>query len=502
MAQFKVASIFSHHMVLQRNKNISVFGQGTNGQTVKVNFLGKDYQTTVKDSTWSITLPPTPKGSGYSMTITCMNSHIQFDNIAIGEVWLAGGQSNMEFELQHCIGGQDMLKNDENPNVRFYYTPKNAYMDDHFYEDEANSSWSEFSEESAKAWSAVGYVFGKRVAKELDVIVGIIGCNWGGTSASCWMSETSLSEDKDTASYLDAYDKSIEGKTAEEQVQEYSDYEAYAEEWNRKSTEHYAINPSISWSDLQDAIGVCKWPGPMTYRHPYRPSGLYHCMLKRIMPYSLRGFLFYQGETDADKPLIYQKLLTKMIYQWRTDWNDQTLPFLFVQLPMHRYERDTDDKNWCLLRESQMNTFQTLKNTGIAVVLDCGEFNEIHPKDKIPVGERLALQAMHQVYHIKNEQEAFGPIYKSYEYKDGGIELSFDYASDGFITKKEATGFEIAGSEGEYFNAVIEMRASKIFLSSPEVSPPLYARYCWTNYGEVTVFGTNGIPLAPFRMFS
>lgn len=230
-----------------------------------------------------------------------------------------------------------------------------------------------------------------------------------------------------------------------------------------------------------------------------RPSGLYHCMLQRVMPYTLRGFLYYQGESDDHKPHMYRKLLTRLIMQWREDWEDLTLPFLIVQLPMHRYKADPDYKHWCLIREAQMETFQTVKNTGIAVILDCGEFNEIHPKDKVPVGERLELQALYSVYHKISEQEAFGPIYQSFIYKDGGIELSFEHAEDGFMVKDKVEGFEIAGEDRQYREAQVEIRGSKIFLSSPEVQKPLYARYCWTNYGNVTVFGKNGIPLAPFR---
>lgn len=500
MTQFKVASIFSNNMVLQRDKNIKIFGHGEEGQIVTVHFAGRDYQTRVKAGAWFVILPPMAAGTGYEMTVTCMENEKHFSNIAIGEVWLAGGQSNMEYELQNCTYGKEMLLNAENPNVRFYYTQKNAFKNEHFYEAEENSTWSEFNEENAKVWSAVGYIFGKRLAKEIGVTVGIIGCNWGGTSASCWMSEQSLSEDKDTSSYLEEYCEAVIGKSEEEQAREYSQYEVDLVEWNKKCAEQYANNPKISWEKVQKNIGPSKWPGPMGFMHPFRPSGLYHCMLERIMPFTLRGFIYYQGESDDMKPVIYQKLLTRMIRLWRDDWEDQTLPFLFVQLPMHRYEYDKDLKHWCYLRESQMNTFQTVKNTGIAVILDCGEFNEIHPKDKIPVGERLALQAMYQVYHLRNEKEAFGPIYKTFEYKEGGIELCFDYAEEGLCIKGEASGFEIAGEDGNFVNAETEIRGSKIFLSSPEIINPVSARYCWTNYGDVTIFGMNGLPLAPFRM--
>jgi sialate O-acetylesterase len=188
-----------------------------------------------------------------------------------------------------------------------------------------------------------------------------------------------------------------------------------------------------------------------------------------------------------------------MIRQWREDWEDLTLPFLLVQLPMHRYKADPDCKNWCLIREAQMNTYQTVKNTGLAVILDSGEFNEIHPKDKTPVGQRLELQALCHVYNKISMQEAFGPIYKAFSYKDNAMELSFEYAEDGFLVKGELSGFEIAGEDGEFLPASASISGSRITVSSPELNNPVYVRYCWTNYGDVTVFGKNGIPLAPFR---
>ncbi len=499
MAKFKVAAVFSSNMVLQREKNIKIFGQGEEGRTVKVDFLGKEYSANIKDERWVVILPPRAAGNGYEMTVTCGNQVKEFKNIAIGEVWLAGGQSNMELELQNCKDGTKMLQHDIDPNVRYYYTSKNGYIDDKFYEMEENTCWNEFSSQTAKNWSAVGYIFGKNIAKELGVTVGIIGCNWGGTSASCWLSEESLNEDKDLYSYLEEYEKGTSGKSIDEQIREFKDYEAYHTEWDKKSAEQYTIKPDITWEELLDVCGECRWPGPKSCMNPYRPSGLYHCMLRRLMPYTLRGFIYYQGESDDHKPQMYQKLLTRMIRNWREDWEDQTLPFLIVQLPMHRYKQDPDRKNWCLIREAQMNTFRTIKNTGIAVILDCGEFNEIHPKDKAPVGERLALQALYHVYHKITGQDAYGPIYHSYVYKDDGIELSFDYAQDGFTVKGEAAGFEIAGEDMNFIPAVIEIRGDKIFVASPEVSEPFAARYCWTNYGEVTVFGKNGLPLAPFR---
>lgn len=499
MAVFKVAAVFSSNMVLQRNKNISIFGQGEDDQLVTVHFLGVQHSAIVKEGKWKVIIPPQEAGSGYEMTITGGNSEKKFTNIAIGEVWLAGGQSNMELELKDCKNGTEILRSDINPNVRYYYTQKKTNMDENFYETENKTSWCEFSEENAKNWSAVGYIFGRRLAKELGITVGIIGCNWGGSSASNWISEQSLSEDKDLNTYLEEYYKEIEGKSEEEQIREYQEYEAYMANWGKKIDEQIALNPGIEWEELLKICGEWKWPGPKNCRNPFRPSAMYHGMLQRIAPYTLRGFLYYQGESDDHKNGMYQKLLTRLIYQWREDWEEPTLPFLIVQLPMFQNKNVPDNKSWCLIREAQMNTYQTVKNTGIAVILDCGEFNEIHPKDKVPVGERLALQALYQEYHKVTEKEAFGPIYKAHQFKDSGIEISFDYADEGFDLKGEAGGFEIAGEDKNYIKASFLIQGSKIFLSSSEIDKPMYARYCWTNYSEVTIFGKNGIPLAPFR---
>lgn len=499
MAVFKTAAVFSDNMVLQREKNICIFGQGENDKTVKVIFDGKSYETKVKGEEWSVLLPPRAAGMDYELMVSCETEVLQFKNIAIGEVWLAGGQSNMEYELQNCTGGPEMLAGDLNPNVRYFYSNKMAYIDNSFYEKEALTSWVTFNEENAKQWSAVGYLFARKLAAELNVTVGIIGCNWGGTSATCWMGEEAIREDAELNTYWEEYYKETVDKSEEQQITEFKEYENYHEKWDKECTRLYNEDPDMTWEKVQEILGPCLWPGPKSCMNPFRPSGLYHTILKRLVPYTLRGFLYYQGESDDHKPELYQKLLTCLIKQWRTDWEDQTLPFLFVQLPMHRYKDTPDKKNWCLIREAQMNVYQTVKNTGIAVILDCGEFNEIHPKDKKPVGERLALQALYQVFHKIRADEVFGPIYRTFEYLEGGIELSFDYAKDGFEVRGEYNGFEIAGDDNIYLPAKYEIKGSRIYVYSPVVQKPVAVRYCWTNYSEVSLFGKNGLPLAPFR---
>lgn len=521
----RVAKVFSDHMVLQRDKNIHVFGEALPDTTVTVTLVHRDgacdvAQTVASENRWLAILPPQKAESDCKLIVEASDStRIEFSDVCIGEVWLAGGQSNMELELQNCGDGRKTLQEDKNPNVRFYYTPKQPYKNAQFYEAEDNSHWQTFDEESAKLWSAVGYYFARKLSQDLGgVTVGVIGCNWGGTSASAWMSEEALAEDKDLATYLEEYKQATEGISIEEQEKAYDDYVVFHEAWDKKCGEMYKENPNLSWDEVEAVLGKCQWPGPMNVKNPFRPTGLYECMLQRVCPYSLRGFIYYQGESDDHKPQMYYKLFTRMIRQWREDFLDEQLPFILTQLTMHRYQYDADLKNWPIIREAQMDTYKTIKNTGIAVIIDRGEYNNIHPLDKLTVGERLELQALAHVYDKLAKKDAFGPIYQGCIFHEGEIELCFEYAEEGFITRnnpvcvndaknapvpvdadKLPSGFEIAGRDKQFVPAEARVEGSRIYVSSPEVAQPLYVRYLWTNYAEVTLYGKNGMPVAPFR---
>ena len=499
MGILSCAPVFSDNMVLQRNKNIAVFGMAYDNMKVTVMLNGKTVEATAKDHKWSVLLPPMEAGGPYEMTALSGDERITFCNIMIGEVWLAGGQSNMELELQNSLGGKKVLENIDSANVRFYYTKKNPYIDEFFYADERNNCWKTASEENSANWSAVGFYFAKKLSEDLGVTVGIIGCNWGGTSASAWMPRETLLADSDMRSYADEYDEAMGGKTFEQYLAELDDYNAYVEVWQPKINEFYAKHPDGEWGDALEFAGPCRYPEPLGPKSPFRAGGLYETMLMRVCPYTLAGFIYYQGESDDHKPNFYYKLFKALIEQWRNDWQDDSLPFLFVQLPMFINRGEEDRKHWCIIREAQMRVHQTTANTGIAVILDCGEYGNIHPVDKEPVGERLELQALCHVYGMISEKEAYGAIYKSFEYKDGGMLLYFDHAEDGFDVRGEAVGFEIAGEDKLYHKAEVTVQNDKIFARSGEVKEPKYLRYNWVNYGEVTVFSKNGIPLAPFR---
>ena len=501
MACFNLAAVFTDHMVLQRNKNINIWGSAYNGIEITAELCGNSAKTTAEDGKWSLVLPPVEAGGPYELKVSdSSGAEIVFHDVMIGEVWLAGGQSNMELELQNALNGREVLKNIKDVNVRYYYTQKIAYIDDYYNFAERNGCWTVASPDTAANYSAVGYYFARKLSTELGVTVGIIGCNWGGTSASAWTSRQLLEKDVDTKTYVDEYDNAMEGKTFEQYLAELKDYEEWYNEWEPKKNEFYAKNPEGTWEEALAYAGPTRWPEPLGPKSPFRASGLYETMLRRICPYTLAGFLYYQGESDDHKPDTYYKLFKILIEQWRSDWEDDSLPFLFVQLPMFMNRDEPDYKHWCKIREAQMRVHQTTQNTGIAVILDRGEYGNIHPVDKEPVGDRLALQALYHVYGKISADEAYGAIYKSFVYQDGGMLLSFEHSKDGFEIKGDKiVGFEIAGRDKKYVPADAEIRGDKIFISSKEVSAPVYARYNWTNYGEVTVFSKNGIPLAPFR---
>ena len=545
MSDFSVAAVFSNHCVLQRDKVISVFGSAGDGCKVSVelydqkqSLLAKN-KSRAKGGSWLVQLEPQKAQNDCSLIITCECSSCEcadssegfkkiFTDVAIGEVWLAGGQSNMEFELQNCTEGSDELnpsKNPENPNVRFYYTNKIAWMDEKFFEAERNTCWQTWDSEWKKSWSAVGYFFAKKLASDLGVTVGVIGCNWGGTSASAWMNRETLETDADLKTYLDEQEEATKGKSIEQQCREYDEYEIKNNEWQQKCNELYASEPGIEWDEVQKRIGLCPWPGPKSCKNPYRPTGLYECMLKRIIPYTLKGVLWYQGESDDHKPHSYAKLFTRMIDVWRNEWNESNLPFVFVQLPEHRYKQDKDFKHWCLIREAQQKVHNTVKNAFMTCALDLGQYNDIHPKAKKVLGQRMEKVALSSVYNQCEEKAAYSPMLQSYYANEKSITLTFSNAEEGFIQKvddeelnyykemeaaqntplpDDFTGFEIAGSDCIYYPAQFTFgkekdRLNTITLSNPKVPEPLYARYAWYNYGPVTIYNKNGLPLAPFR---
>lgn len=506
MSDFRVAYVFSDGCVLQRKKEIAVFGTGSDGAKVSVSLNGQRAFGTVADGKWKVYLPPMEAAEGLTLTVSSEESTVEFTDVAIGEVWLAGGQSNMELTLPEITDGEKMLA-EEHPNVRFYYTPKFPYEGEELSRLERESHWEHFEGEGARKWSAIGYLFAKQLSETLGVTVGIIGCNWGGTSASAWIPEEDMENGwSDVRSYLEEYRKGIEGISLEKQKADRDEYDAFRAEWEPKCAALYAENPQIEWSTVLETIGWDRYPGPVNSFCPQRPAGLYHTMLSKVIEYTLAGVIYYQGESDDHKTYAYYNLFNKLVERWRKDNGDLLLPFLAVSLPMHRFRNDPDFKNWPAIRKAQRKVVLDNKMMGLAVATDCGEFDNIHPREKREVARRLALQAFNLVYGLIPSIEANGPRVFAVEYKPGECILEAYDAEKGYIVKGESIkGFEIAPfrrggvREEDYVEAFAEILPdNRIRVYSPQVSNPGSVRYLWTNWGEVTLYGANGIPLEPF----
>lgn len=498
----KIAPIFSDRMVLQRQKKIKVWGIGSEGSQIEVTLHDNKATCKVKDGQWMLELPSMEAGGPYIMNVTDGVNSIIFKDVMVGEVWFAGGQSNMELELKDCKNGAQEVANANNKNIRFYNTLKTAVMDDHALQEEEKTSWELCTPDTARHMSAVGYFYATELAKNLNVTIGIIDCYWGGTSITCWMSKEYLENDLNAYSYVKAYDKKVGNKTDEQYEEEMRAYNEEYLAWCSRVDKLKEEDPDISWEWINEKAGLCPWPQPAGRKSPYRPAGLYETMISRVSPYALKGFIYYQGEEDVYKASLYGGLMVRLIDQWRSDWQEDTLPFLFVQLPMYMAKGDKDSKQWPVLRDQQMKVFKTVKNTGMAVIIDCGEFDNIHPLDKQTVGYRLALQGLKVAYGIDKNADA--PTFKDYTLEDDKMRLYFDNIGERIIVKSrseneyEVESFEIAGEDLNFVSARAIIDGVTILVSSEKVKEPKHVRYAWTDYGPTPVYGEFGLPLAPF----
>ncbi len=501
MKTIRCASVFSSHCVLQRNKPIRIWGIAPDEAPITVRLGQHTAETIAAKHSWQVVLPAMEAGGPYELELSSDGSICQhFVDVMIGEVWLAGGQSNMEFALNADADGKEAIASAPNSDVRFYQVKRLSYKDDYFYLAEHDNHWMPGSAPETGSWSAVGFYFARNLATRLGITVGIIGCNWGGTSACAWQDQDSICQYEDTRIYWDEYAELLAKQNPVEYEKELEEYIAWHADWQPRMDAYYTEHPTATWDEAQAVVGICKWPGPMGPKHEFRPAGLYETMLQRVAPYTLGGVIYYQGESDDHRPKSYYHLFKSLIGVWRRDFQDEALPFLCVQLPIHHYLSDETNDKWCYIREAQMQLHHESIVTGIAVAIDCGEYNNIHPIHKTEVGRRLAVQALHHVYGLLPEAEAYGPIYKDCTVEGSSLLLSFDHVQDGFEVKGDhITGFELTGGSDIYVPAQATIEGNCIRLSSPEVSTPLKARYLWIDYAEVSLFGANGLPMAPFR---
>ncbi|MDR0411061.1 MAG: sialate O-acetylesterase [Treponema sp.] len=498
----QIAPIFSDNMVLQRDKDIPIWGSGRDGETIHITFRNVSRKTVVKNGTWQCFLPSLEAGLEGILSVSDGQTSVSFKNVITGDVWFAGGQSNMELVLKDCLNGPDEVEASAHPNIRFYKPVKQAFIDERFVEMEKSNGWQVCRPDTTTNLSAVAYFFAGWINNKIGIPIGVIDCNWGGTSISCWMSEKQLQKSAAGQRYIDDYAALVGGKSDEDYERDMAAYSAAWQAWDERVQARRAIEPDVTCEVLNTECGECPWPQPAGKRSPYRPTNLYYSMIRRVVPFALKGFLYYQGEEDAVLRYDdYAEMMYYLIDQWRTDWSDDEAPFLFVQLPMYASKGDVDagltDKGWAVLREQQFKVSKTIANTGMAVIIDKGEFDNIHPLDKQTVGFRLSLQALKKVYH--KDVYADGPVFRKARNEGDAIRVFFDNASEGFKVTGDLDGFEVAGDDHVYHKAKASIEGDTIVASCVDAPHPIHVRYAWIKFGPASLFGKNGLPTMPFR---
>lgn len=622
MADVTLPRIFSSNMVLQQGTEIPVWGWASPGERVTVT-LGKATVTgrTGRDGKWRVKLPVFGYGGPYTMTISGRNK-ITYENVMIGEVWIASGQSNMEWPLSQSNNALEEIAGASFPDIRLFQVPRTVSQLPQ--EDISSGEWKACTPETAAGFSAVAYFFGRDLHKKLNVPVGLIQSAWGGTVAETWISPETIENDPDFSEPLkklrsmdmDAYEQEQldrlkqmfggeipgedrgfkngepvwsaidleDGDWKSLVVPKYWEEQGYAQidgiGWYRKeillteeqsnsnvtihlgkvddsditwingieigkteglydkdriyTVEAKHLRPGKNmlvvrvndtggnggiWGDPKDqflAIGSEKvdisgdWKfriskatvssvniGPNSY-----PTLLYNSMISPLVPYAIKGAIWYQGESNAGRAKQYQRIFPALITDWRKHWNQGDFPFLFVSLANYMQAKEIPgESGWAELREAQTMTL-SLPNTGMALAIDIGEANDIHPRNKQDVGLRLSLNALKIAYG--QEVVHSGPMYQSVDFRNGRAVVTFDHTGNGLEARDRygyVKGFTLAGNDGRFYWAkAMIINEKQVEVWSDQVPQPAAVRYGWAdNPDDVNLYNREGLPANPFR---
>ena len=476
--KFTVADVFTDNMVLQRDAKVRIWGKATNGEKIQLLFNGQHKQCLSLNGQWEITLDPMAYGGPYEMKIRLDGDTVTFKNVLVGDVWLAGGQSNMEWTMRRVKDATSQIADADYPEIRYYKAPRVFYSSHQV----PKGDWRVCSSVTVPEFSAIAYYFARNVYKEIGVPIGIIQCPVGGTTIEAWMSRETLLADKRHKPIIENYDSIVSSYGTR--------YEALYTEWEN--------NKAIYDQATKEQQRKLKNPvEPMGERNFRRPTGVYENMLRPLMPYTLKGFIFYQGESNTGRGEQYQTLFPAMIKEWRKGWRQGDIPFLFIQLPKF----NTKSREWAELRDAQYLTAQKVKNCGMVVAYDQGDPRNIHPWVKDTVGWRLSSLALGQVY--KRRKVYSGPELKKYSVKNDEVILTFLHVGSGLVAKdgeKEIKGFTMAGKDERFYPAkALIVNENTIKLTVEEVDKPLYVRYAWANSIEINLFNKEVFPAVPFR---
>ncbi|WP_282037931.1 sialate O-acetylesterase [Saccharicrinis aurantiacus] len=438
-ADVKLPSIFGSHMVLQQNHRNPIWGTAKKSEKISISIANQTHKAIAdKNGKWQVKLDALKAGGPYQLIVKGNNT-ITFEDVLVGEVWLCTGQSNMAMKLQgnpgqHIEGSQETIMNSSNSQIRFI-TIERAVSETPLTECKGN--WTQCNPETVGNFSAVGYHFGSLLQKQLGVPIGLISSNVGGTPAQAWTPNNIIE----------------------------TEFHEFKTDMQKEYTQKTA-------------------------------TALYNGMINPLIPYGIKGTIWYQGEGNRWDPEQYSRLFPSMIKSWRDNWAQGDFPFYFVQIAPYGY----NVKGWVGVQQAQLKTMLTFENTGMACINDLGAQKCIHPPRKKEVGQRLAFWALSKTYD-KDYIIPSGPIYKSMEVTEGKAMLSFNHAPIGITSMgKPLSNFEVAGADGVFHpaQAKIVKRGTVLQVWSKDVSKPTSVRYGWNSYFEGSLYNTAGLPASSF----
>lgn len=431
--------LFSDNAVLQQGQKVPVWGTAVDGEEVTVRFQDQTKTAKAAGGKWRVDLDPLKAGGPFELTISAGNT-VTAKNVMVGEVWVASGQSNMQWPVKLSADPDKTAADSANSQLRLLTVPRVA-SDNPL--DSVNVSWTESSPQSVPEFSAVAYHFGRLLQQKLNVPVGLINTSYGGTPAEAWTSRAALE----------------------------------------------AV-PQLKGLLSQAPTGTSA---------PQRPTGLYNAMIHPLLPYAIKGAIWYQGESNAGRAWEYQTLFPTMIRNWRHDWGQGDFPFMFVQLaPFHKKVAEPGDSQWAELREAQRLTLAE-PNTAMAVITDIGDEVDIHPKQKQPVGERMALSALALAYGQQVIHS--GPALAGVDFRGSEAVIKWNHVGGGLVAQggDQLEGFTIAGKDQKFHKATAKIEGDTVVVSSPEVAEPVAVRYGWADFPVVNLANREGLLASPFR---
>ncbi len=484
-ADVKPAALFTDNAVLQRDKPIPVWGTADAGEKVTVSFAGTTVSTTADAAgKWRVDLPALTANATPSDLVITGNNTVTLSNILVGEVWLASGQSNMEWSLSGTYDKAiDIPASANFPLIRHIKIQRTVADAPASAVAIEKTTWQVAGPETSGGFTAVGYYFAKDLYELLRIPVGIVNSSWGGTRIEAWMDPAALKSDPAFKSVADSW-----AKILAEYPEKKAKYDADIAAWKAEQAAANAANTPFT----RPRPGP--WNGPWGPGHPATPSGLNNGMISPLVPYAIRGAIWYQGESNAGKASEYRALFSAMITGWRTQFAQGDFPFYWVQLANYQSPTDT---SWAFLREAQTQTL-ALPATGQAVTVDIGDVRDIHPRNKKDVGRRLARLALARTYGHKIVDS--GPVFANAEREGDGFRVHFTEAHGGLIAPlNELVGFELAGEDKVFKPAEAKIEKNSVIVTSADVANPVAVRYAWRNAPLAGLFNKEGFPAVPFR---